>query len=144
MRPGKGRRAVVPCATQSEQGEGCAAIATSKTLGACPELRRPGRQSNLLVAILRVGLKFSCIQPNCVAIRRTVPMLKFAIAAGIVYEWLFGATVSSLASLEFTAIRTLCATLLAWMVLESARTLFLAAMSLDNRPIDGRRNGAPR
>jgi len=71
-------------------------------------------------------------------------MLKFAIAAGIVHEWLFGATVSNLTSLEFAAIRTLCATLLAWMVLESARTLFLAAMSLDNRPAGARRNGAPR
>jgi len=71
-------------------------------------------------------------------------MLKFALAAGIVYEWLFGPAVSNVASLEFAAIRALCATLLAWMVLLSARTLFLAAMSLDNRPAGDRRNGAPR
>lgn len=71
-------------------------------------------------------------------------MLKFALAAGIVYEWLFGATVSSLASLEFAALHWLCATLMAWMVLESARTLFLAALSLDDRPAADRRNGTPR
>ena len=68
-------------------------------------------------------------------------MLKIAIAAGIVYEWVFGTAVSGLQSLEFAALRTLCATLLAWMVLESARTLFLAAMSLDNRPRAGRNGG---
>lgn len=71
-------------------------------------------------------------------------MLKFALAGGIVYEWLFGAAVSNVESLEFAAIRTLCATLLAWMALESARTLFLAAMSLDDRPAGDRRNGTPR
>ena len=103
-----------------------------------------GPVSKLLLGILRLGLKFSCIQPNCVAIRRNAPMLKFALAAGIVYEWLFGATVSNVASLEFAAIRTICATLLAWMLLESARTLFLAAMSMDDRPAADRRNGAPR
>lgn len=100
----------------------------------CPEL----------LAILRVGLKFFCVHPNCVAIRRNALMLKFALAAGIVYEWLFGAAVSNVASLEFAAMRTLCATLLAWMVLESARTLFLAAMSLDDRPAADRRDGAAR
>jgi len=61
-------------------------------------------------------------------------MLKIALAAGIVYEWVFGATVSNIQSLEFAAIRTLCATALGWMVLESVRTLYRAAMSLDNRP----------
>ena len=71
-------------------------------------------------------------------------MLKFALAAGIVYEWLLGASVSSVATLEFAAIRTLCATLLAWMALEFARTLFLAAMSLDDRPATNRSDGAPR
>lgn len=71
-------------------------------------------------------------------------MLKFALAAGIVYEWLLGAAVSSIQSLEFAAIRTLCASLLAWMVLESVRVLFLAAMSLDSRPAAGRRGGPAR
>jgi hypothetical protein len=61
-------------------------------------------------------------------------MLKFAFAAGIAYEWLFGASVFGLSSLESAALRTICATLLAWMVLEAVRVLFLAAMSLDNRP----------
>jgi hypothetical protein len=67
-------------------------------------------------------------------------MLKFAFAAGIVYEWLFGASVWGLRSLQSAALRTLCATLLAWMVLEAGRVLFMAAMSLDNRPATRRRN----
>jgi hypothetical protein len=66
-------------------------------------------------------------------------MLKFAFAAGIVYEWLFGATVASLHSLETAVIHTVCATLLAWMVLESGRVLFLAAMSLEGRAPSRRR-----
>jgi hypothetical protein len=66
-------------------------------------------------------------------------MLKFALAAGIVYEWLFGATILSLPSLEFAVLRALCATLLAWMILETGRVLFLAAMSLDNSPPARRR-----
>jgi len=66
-------------------------------------------------------------------------MFKFALAAGIVYEWLFGATVFTLPSLESAVIRTVCATLLAWMVLEACRVLFLAAMSLDGRPPGHRR-----
>ena len=68
-------------------------------------------------------------------------MLKFALAAGIVYEWLLGGSISSVQSLAFATIRTLCATLLAWMALEFARTLFLAAMSLDHRSAAGRRDG---
>jgi len=126
------------------QRESSTASATHKTNSLPRELGQAGPPSKALVAILPVELKFSCIQPNCVAIRRFAPMLKFAIAAGIVYEWLFGATVSNVASLEFAAIRTLCAMLLAWMVLESARTLFLAAMSLDDRRAEDRRNGASR
>jgi len=61
-------------------------------------------------------------------------MFKFALAAGIVFEWLYGASIGNVQSLVFATLRTLCATLLAWMVLESVRVLFLAAMSLDNRP----------
>jgi hypothetical protein len=66
-------------------------------------------------------------------------MLKFALAAGIVYEWLFGATVFTLPSLEYAALRTVCATLLAWMILESGRVLLMAALSLDGRPPARRR-----
>jgi hypothetical protein len=73
-------------------------------------------------------------------------MFKFAIAAGIVFEWLFGAGVFSLQSLGYAALRTLCATLLAWMALEGVRVLFLAAMSLPDRPATAatRRSGTPR
>ncbi len=75
-------------------------------------------------------------------------MFKFAIAAGIVFEWVFGAAVVSLQSLGYAALRTLCATLLAWMALEGVRVLFLAAMSLEDRPptvaVAARRSGAPR
>jgi hypothetical protein len=58
-------------------------------------------------------------------------MFKFAIAAGIAFEWVFGASVLSLRGLEVSALRTLCATLLAWMILEAIHVLFRAAMSLD-------------
>jgi len=71
-------------------------------------------------------------------------MLKIALAAGIVYEWVLGPAVGSFQSLEFAALRTLCATLLAWMVLELGRTLFLAAMSLDGRPAGAQGHGAAR
>jgi len=71
-------------------------------------------------------------------------MLKFAVAAGIVYQWVFGPSVSGVQSLEFAAIRTICASLLAWMVLESVRVLFSAAMKLDNRPAADRSNGPAR
>jgi hypothetical protein len=71
-------------------------------------------------------------------------MLKFALALGISFEWLFGAGVFSVQSLAYAALRTLCATLLAWMILESLRTLFLGAMSLDDTPARARRNGSAR
>ncbi len=61
-------------------------------------------------------------------------MIKFALALGITFEWLFGGSVSSAQSFGYAALRTVCATLLAWMVLESARLLYLAAMSLDDTP----------
>jgi len=66
-------------------------------------------------------------------------MLKFALAVGIAFEWLFGPSILNLQSLGFAVLRTVCAILLAWMILETGRTLFLAAMSLDNRPAGGRR-----
>jgi hypothetical protein len=71
-------------------------------------------------------------------------MLKFALALGITFEWLFGASVFSVQSFAYAALRTLCATLLAWMVLESMRALFLGAMSLDDTPPRVRRNSGAR
>jgi len=67
-------------------------------------------------------------------------MFKFAIALGITFEWLFGPSIVNLASLGYAGLRTLCAVLLAWMILETARTLFLAAMSLDDHPRGGSRS----
>jgi hypothetical protein len=61
-------------------------------------------------------------------------MLKFAIAAGIAYQWLQGGAVNSLPGLGIASLRTICATMLAWIVLEACHTLFTAAMSLDPRP----------
>jgi len=61
-------------------------------------------------------------------------MLKFALAVGIAFEWLFGASITNVHALGFAALRTLCATLLAWMVLETVHVLFQAAMALDDRP----------
>lgn len=66
-------------------------------------------------------------------------MLKFALAAGIAYEWLFGAGILNLDALLQATLRTACATLLAWMILETGRVLLLAALSLDGRPPSGRR-----
>ena len=71
-------------------------------------------------------------------------MLKFALALGIAFEWMFGAGVFSVQSLAYAALRTLCATLLAWMILESMRTLFMGAMSLDDTPRQRPRNGGAR
>jgi hypothetical protein len=71
-------------------------------------------------------------------------MLKFALALGIAFEWMFGAGVFSVQSLAYAALRTLCATLLAWMILESMRTLFMGAMSLDDTPRQLPRNGGAR
>ena len=66
-------------------------------------------------------------------------MLKIALALGIAYEWLFGASIFTMQSLGYAAVRTLCATLLAWMVLETIRVLLTAAMSLDPRSPGQRR-----
>jgi hypothetical protein len=71
-------------------------------------------------------------------------MFKFAIAAGIVFEWVFGASIFTLQSFGYAALRTICATLLAWMVLEGMRVLFLAAMSLDDGDAAAQQKGAPR
>lgn len=61
-------------------------------------------------------------------------MLKFALALGIAFEWLVGPNVNTVQSFAYAALRTVCATLLAWMVLECARALFLGAMSLEDVP----------
>ncbi len=66
-------------------------------------------------------------------------MLKFALAVAIAYEWLFGSSISNLDALVTGTLHAACATLLAWMVLETCRVLLLAALSLDPRPPGGRR-----
>jgi len=71
-------------------------------------------------------------------------MLKFALALGIVFEWLTGPAVNSLPSFAYEALHALCATLFAWMVLECGRVLFLGAMSLEDRPAGARRAGERR
>ncbi|MFN3565945.1 MAG: hypothetical protein ACK4V1_08170 [Burkholderiaceae bacterium] len=60
-------------------------------------------------------------------------MFKFAFAAGIAFEWLFGAAVESVAGFGFAALRAVTAGLLAWMVLEAAHLLIRAVMTLDDR-----------
>jgi hypothetical protein len=60
-------------------------------------------------------------------------MLKFALAVGIAFEWIFGGGVFSVQSLAYASLRTVCATLLAWMALECVRVLYMAAMSLDDK-----------
>jgi hypothetical protein len=59
-------------------------------------------------------------------------MLKFALALGITFEWLLGPSVDSVTALGYASLRTVCATLFAWMVLEACRALFLGALSLDD------------
>jgi hypothetical protein len=71
-------------------------------------------------------------------------MLKFALALGISFEWLVGPSVNSLPSLGYAGLRSVCATLFAWMVLECGRVLFLGAMSLEDLPPQVRRPGARR
>jgi hypothetical protein len=59
-------------------------------------------------------------------------MLKFALALGIVAEWLFGPTVHSLPALGAASLRALMFTLLAWMILETSRMLVRAVQTLDD------------
>jgi hypothetical protein len=59
-------------------------------------------------------------------------MFKFAVALAVVYEWLAGPAVQSVRGLGLLTLHTVCATLLAWMILEGWRTLYLGAMSLDD------------
>jgi hypothetical protein len=61
-------------------------------------------------------------------------MFKFAICAGISFEWACGPTVNSLHSFGSTSIRALLAALLAWMVLEALHAVWRSVMTLDSRP----------
>jgi hypothetical protein len=60
-------------------------------------------------------------------------MFKFAFALGIIAEWAMGPAVASAPALGMAAARTLMATLLAWMVLESLRAVVRAVETLDDR-----------
>jgi hypothetical protein len=68
-------------------------------------------------------------------------MLKFAFALAVAFEWLTGPSVYTVHTFEVVAFHTFCATLLAWIVLETWRTLYLGAMSLDHA--DAPRSPAP-
>ena len=59
-------------------------------------------------------------------------MLKFALALGIVAEWLLGPAVHSLPAIGVASLRALMFTLLAWMILETGRLLVRAVMTLDD------------
>jgi hypothetical protein len=61
-------------------------------------------------------------------------MLKFAICAGICFEWVYGPPVDSLRSLGSASIRCLMAALLAWMALEALQAVWRTVMTLDDRP----------
>lgn len=61
------------------------------------------------------------------------PMFKFALAAGIVAEWLLGPPVESLLGLGLASLRALTGVLLAWMVLEAIRVLIMAVMTLEDK-----------
>jgi len=61
-------------------------------------------------------------------------MFKFGMCAGVSFEWVFGPTVNSLASLGSASIRALLASLLAWMALEALQAVWRTVMTLDNRP----------
>ncbi len=61
-------------------------------------------------------------------------MLKFAIGAGICFEWVHGPALNSLQSLGSASIRAVIAALLSWMVLETLQAVWRTVMLLDNRP----------
>ncbi len=60
-------------------------------------------------------------------------MFKFALALGIVAEWMTGPVVASAPAFGMAAARALMATLVAWMVLEALRALVRAVDTLDDR-----------
>jgi len=60
-------------------------------------------------------------------------MFKFAVALGIVAEWVTGPVIASAPAFGMAAARALMATLLAWMVLEALRAVVRAVQTLDDR-----------
>lgn len=60
-------------------------------------------------------------------------MFKFALAVGIVLQWLTGPTVESALGFAFALTRTAMLTLAAWMALEAARALLRVIDTLDDR-----------
>ena len=61
------------------------------------------------------------------------PMFKFALAAGVVFEWILGPGVTNALDLFHTATQTFIATLLAWTLLEALRAVYRTVMSYDGR-----------
>jgi len=61
-------------------------------------------------------------------------MLKFAVCAGICFEWVYGPSVQSLQSLGSASIRALLAALLSWIALEAGNAIWRTVMLLDDRP----------
>jgi hypothetical protein len=60
-------------------------------------------------------------------------MLKFALALGIVAEWITGPVIASAPAFGLAATRAFMATLVAWMALEAARAVLRAVQTLDDR-----------
>lgn len=60
-------------------------------------------------------------------------MLKFALAAGICAEWLYGPAAHSLSALGSAGLRAMMLSLAAWLVLELLRVLWRAVLTLDPR-----------
>jgi hypothetical protein len=60
-------------------------------------------------------------------------MFKFALALGIIAEWITGPVVASAPSFGLAVARTFMATLVAWMALEAARAVVRAVQTLDDR-----------
>lgn len=59
-------------------------------------------------------------------------MFKFALALGIIFQWLTGPDVTSLPAFGTAAARSFMATLVAWMALEAMRALVRAVQTLDD------------
>jgi len=59
-------------------------------------------------------------------------MFKFALALGIVAEWITGPVVASAPGFGLAVTRGLMATLVAWMALEALRALVRAVQTLDD------------
>jgi len=61
-------------------------------------------------------------------------MVKFAVCAGICFEWVYGPPVYSFQSLGSASVRALLAALLAWIALEAGNAIWRTVMLLDDRP----------